>query len=46
MQKFTHVKYRMPNRPIFAVFHSIIIELVIISHFFEMELFDLPPDLG
>lgn len=46
MQKLSHAKYRMPIRPTFADFHSIIIKLVIISHFFEIELFDLPPDLG
>jgi len=44
MQKLTHAKYRTPNKPIFAFFHSIITISVIFSHFFEIELLILPSD--
>lgn len=46
MQILLHTKYRTLIRAIFAFFHSIIIELVIFSHFFEFEYFDLQAGLG
>jgi len=46
MQKLTQAKYRTPIKPIFAIFHSIIIESLIFSHFFEIENLNLSPDRG